>query len=36
MTLASHGKRPWFEAHTILCSIGYFLLLTVFCISNNG
>ena len=24
MTLASYGKGPWFEAHTILSSIGYF------------
>ena len=24
MSLASHGEGPWFETHTILCSISYF------------
>ena len=24
MPLASHGEGPWFETHTILCSISYF------------
>ena len=31
MSLALHGERRWFETHTILCSICYFLLLTLFC-----
>ena len=26
-----HCECPWFETHTLLCSIGYFLLLTMFC-----
>ena len=38
MTLASHGEHPWFETHTILCSIGggggyclqYFVLFALF------
>ena len=24
MSLASHGEGPWFETHTLLCSISYF------------
>ena len=24
MSLSSHGDGPWFETHTILCSISYF------------
>ena len=31
MSLALHGERHWFETHTILCSISYFLLLSLFC-----
>ena len=31
MTLVSHGQSLWFETHTIICSIGIFYLLTVFC-----
>ena len=31
MTLASDGERSWFETDTILCSISYILLLTLFC-----
>ena len=31
MSLASHGEGPWFDTHTILCSISYFLLLSLFC-----
>ena len=31
MSLALHGERRWFETQTILCSICYFLLLTLFC-----
>ena len=30
MSLASHGERHWFETHTILCSISYILLLSLF------
>ena len=31
MSLASHGEGRWFETHTILCSINYFYLLSLFC-----
>ena len=31
MSLASHGVLLWFETHTLLCSIRYFLSLTLFC-----
>ena len=31
MSLASYGERRWFETYTILCSICYSLLLTLFC-----
>ena len=31
MSLASQGERHWFETHTILCSISYFLWLLLFC-----
>ena len=37
MSLASHGEGPWFETHTILCSISYFycyhcfVLFALFC-----
>ena len=31
MSLASHGELFRFETHTLLCSISYFLLLTLFC-----
>ena len=31
MCLASHGVLLWFETHTLLCSIMFFLSLTLFC-----
>ena len=31
MSLALHGEGPWFNTHRILCSISYFLLLSLFC-----
>ena len=31
MTLAWHGEGPGFNTHTLRCSVGYFLLFTVFC-----
>ena len=29
MSLASHGEGPWFETHTILCSVSYFFIAVI-------
>ena len=39
-SLASYGEGPWFETHTILCSISYFIAIIVLYLllpfSRNG